>query len=414
MRSSGCRGWPVLALALAMLTAACSSGSAPETTTTSPTTLAPTTSATTTTTRPATTTTTIPFHALDIEMQGDDGAAVAVGDLYAWLGDRTLPQPDVPPGLIAHLEPIAPTESMTIDATLTTAEAFGGRVGVVTADDDVVLLADDGSGWKVVGAKLARFGSDPWYGGPVRHVLIIGTDARPGEGQQLYRADSIHIASSNLALHSGAVVGFPRDSYVDYSGGTDKFSSVNARSDRHAEEMVDVAQNLSGLPIEGYIITGFLGFEQMVNDFGGVMVNVPFAMAESHSQAYLSAGLQRLWGANALAFSRNRHLTGGDFTRSFHQGLVILAALRGATEESITDLPMLLEILSNHTWTNLPLGDLLTVAATAYEIDPDTVENIVLKGTVATIHGASVVLLDEDYMASVFEDLTDGVLTPES
>jgi len=397
---------------IALAAAACSSPAAETTTTAAPTTTTTAPVISTSTTEPVRPTATVVYHAIDVSLPGDPEAQAAVQALYAWLGDRTLPDPDVPQGLIDHLSPIAPTEDVTIEANLTSAAAFDGRVGVVTAGDDVVLLADEGSGWKVVGAKLARYGSDPWYGDPLRFVLIIGTDARPGQGQQLYRADSIHIVASNVALHAGAVVGFPRDSYVDYSGGTDKFSSVNARSDRHADEMVEIAARLSGLPVEGYLITGFVGFEQLVNDFGGVMVDVPFAMADENSQAYLSRGLQLLWGAKALAFSRNRHITGGDFTRSFHQGLVIIAALRGATDESITDVPALLAILSAHTWTDLPLGDLLTVAAGAFEIDPDSVENVVLEGTVKTIKGASVVVLDEDKMDAVFADLADGVLTP--
>lgn len=401
-------GWAILVVGL--VAGACSSGDADETTTTAVTTS--TVAPTSTTTRPVPSTQTIAYAAIEVHLEGDPEAQAAVAALYEWIGDRTLPEPDAPEGLLDHLALLAPTESMTIEATFTSAEAFGGRVGVVTTDQDVVLLADDGSGWKVVGAKLARFGSDAWYGDPVRFVLIIGTDARPGQGQELYRADSIHIAASNTTLHSGALVGFPRDSYVEYSLGKDKYSSVNARSERHADEMVEVAQNLSGLPVEGYVITGFLGFERLVNDFGGVVVDVPFAMAEQHSQAYLSKGIQRLWGANALAFSRNRHLNGGDFTRSFHQGLVMLGALDAVVGRGIADLPLLLKILSDRTWTNLPLGDLLTMAATAYEIDPANVENVVLAGTVQTIHGASVVVLDEEDAARVFTDLSDGALTP--
>ena len=75
-------------------------------------------------------------------------------------------------------------------------------------------------------------------------------------------------------------------------------------------------------------------------------------------------------------------------------------------------MPGLLSILGAHTWTDLALGDMVTLAATAFEIDPDSVENVVLKGTVATVGGASVVLLDEEDAARVFDDLSDGVLTP--
>jgi len=400
-----------MALVFALVVAACSSDSAE--TTTAPTTTAATTTSSTSTTEPDRPTDTLAYTAIEVHLDGDADAEAAVSELYAWLGDRTLADPDIPAGLLDHLAPIEPTETLAIEATLVSAEAFDGRVGVVTSGDDVVLLADEGSGWRVVGAKLARFGSEAWYGDPVRHVLIIGTDARPGQGQELYRADSIHILSSNTSLQSGSIIGFPRDSYVEYSGGKDKFSSVNARSERHAEEMVEVAETVSGLPIEGYFITGFLGFEKLVNDFGGVVVDVPFGMAEQHSQAYLSKGVQRLWGANALAFSRNRHLTGGDFTRSYHQGLVMLGALDAVSTEGITVLPGLLSILGKFTWTNLELGDLLTLAATTYEIDPATVVNVVLDGTVTTISGASVVVLDDDANTLVFADATDGVLTPE-
>ena len=48
---------------------------------------------------------------------------------------------------------------------------------------------------------------------------------------------------------------------------------------------VEVTEGLSGLDIEGYLVTGFLGFRQLVDAFGGVFVDVPFGMAEPKSQA---------------------------------------------------------------------------------------------------------------------------------
>jgi LCP family protein required for cell wall assembly len=281
-------------------------------------------------------------------------------------------------------------------------------VGVATADGDIVLLADDGTGWKVVGAYLPRFDLDPWYGESVRHVLVVGTDARPGQSQELFRADSIHILSSNLPEGRGAVLGFPRDAYVQASYGMDKFTHVNALSDRHTEEMVDIAAELSSLPIDGYLLTGFLGFIRLVNDFGGVVVDVPYRMNDWRAEANLFAGTQRLWGEAALAFSRIRSIPGGDFTRSGHQGVVVLAALGEIAGGDITRLPELLSILTRHTWTNLSPGDLLTLAAAGFLVDPTTVENKVLPGTVTTRGGASVVVLDEVRSEEMYRDLDDG------
>jgi LCP family protein required for cell wall assembly len=279
---------------------------------------------------------------------------------------------------------------------------------VVTAGDDIVLLADEGSGWRVVGASLPRFGLGPWLGESVRHVLVIGTDARPGQDQQNFRADSLHILSSNVTEGGGAVLGIPRDTYVEAPYGGDKFTNVNVFEGQQV--MVELTSELSGLPIDGYLVTGFLNFQRLINDFGGVYVDVPFAFDDWRAEAYISAGYQLLWGDKALGFSRSRRLAGGDFTRSYHQGVVIEAALVGVQESDITALPSLLALLDEYTWTDLALGDLVTVAAGAFYLDPDAVGNQVLPGTITTRNGASVVVLT-DGAEDLFRDLDDGMLT---
>lgn len=402
-------------VAFLLLATACSGGddAGSSTSTSAPaTTSTPTTSSPTTTGTPTTSggpNSTITYAVFDVVLDGDPEARTAVGDLYAWIGDPTQPAPDVPQGLLDHLAGADVTGSETVDALLFWANVGDGRAGVVTAGDDVILLADEGSGWRVVGAALPRFGLDPWFGDPTRYVLIIGTDARPGQDQENFRADSLHILSSNIAEAGGGILGIPRDTYVQAPYGGDKFTNVNVYSGQ--ETMVDLASDLSGLPLEGYIVTGFLGFEQLINAFGGVMVDVPFAMADEKSKAFISAGLQLLWGDKALGFSRNRNIAGSDFTRSYHQGVIIQAALDGVQEQDISAVPTLLAMLDAFTWTNLPLGDLLTMAAGAFYIDADTVGNRVLPGTITTRNGASVVVLTPA-AEDLFRDLDDGTLTP--
>jgi len=342
-----------------------------------------------------------------------------VQSLYTWFGDRTLPEPDLPQGLLDFLADVYPSGSGTFAGELFSEEIEDmGTVGVVVVDsEDVILLVDDGEGWRIVGAWFAQYDIDPWFGDPLRYVFTIGTDARPGEDQQHFRADSLHILSSNVADRTGGVLGIPRDTFVQASYGGDKFTNVNALvwtfSDNTIpgqDEMVDLASDMSGLPIEGWLVTGFLNFQRLVDAFGGVDVDVPFGMAEPKSQAYLSAGLQTLFGGNALAFSRNRTIPGGDFTRQLHGGLVIMAALDGVLERNITLLPSLLSILMDFTWTNLSLEDLLTVAAGGFLLDPALVGNNVLPGVVATRNGASVVNLSEG-AEEMFRDMDDGWLS---
>lgn len=376
-------------------------------------TTAPTTTSTGAPTTTSSTTTLPPGVPIALILEGDGTLQRAARDFYAWLGDpyRVEPPP-MDEGLAELLADVEPEEGFDLEGRFTVAELDeGGKVAVVAAGEDVLLAADEGDGWHIVGAKLASLGLDPWYGEPLRYVLIIGTDARPGYIERVFRGDSLHVLSSNIAERAGGVMGIPRDAYVETPYGfMDKLSSVNARAS--SEAVVDIVRDLSGLPVEGYLVTGFDSFTRLVDNFGGVLVDVPFAMADPKSQAFLSAGEQVLWGANALAFSRNRSIWGSDFTRSYHQGLVMLGALDKAQAAGILELPGLLELLSRYAWTNLSAGDLLTLAAGAFEVDPALVANRVLPGTIQMIAGASVVVLDPE-AEEMYRDLDDGILTPE-
>lgn len=391
------------------------------------------TAATTTTAEEATTTTgdvttsTEPGPSWNVRVafeggfETPDGNHNAVRALYSWLGDRSLEPPPMDPELADYLADVAVTADLELSGSLSVAELpeleEGLMVGVAAVGEgDVILLVKHGGeDWTVVGAKLTTFGKEAWYGPELRHVMIIGTDARPGYDQEVFRGDSLHVLTSNIAEHGGSIVGFPRDSYVEAPYGFDKFTNVNALAEDGPVTTTEIARSLSGLPLEGYIVTGFAGFENLVTDIGGVPVDVPFAMADDKSNAYLAAGLQWLMGYDALAFTRNRTIPGGDFTRSFHHGVLMQGALTAVQDRGILELPFLLEVLMNRTWTDLTPEELLTVAAGAYELDPALVGNVVLKGAVATRGGASVVDLDTEFAAETWADVADdGMLTPES
>ena len=386
----------------------------PATTSTTTTIVAAPTTPATTTTMPATTTTTLPpkMTLTFTSAQSSPRLEPIVLGFYTWLVDRSADEPDIPDGLAAHVGGIGSDQTFDLTAEIYKDElADGSKVAVVlVGDDDVILAVTEGSGWKIIGARLTGFGLDPWYGEPIRHVLIIGTDARPYESQPELRADSIHIVAASMPERGGAVVGFPRDTWVAASYGSDKFSSVNVRAD--TDEMVRIAEDLSGLSMEGYILTGFAGFKRLVNRLGGIEVDIPFRMSDGSSNAFLDAGLQVLRGNDALAFSRNRHIAGGDFTRSFHQGVVIQAGLTGAQAMKIRRLPTLIRILTEYSWTDLSTTQLLQLGATAFELDPANIQNVVLPGQVGSVRGASVVRLTSG-ADTIFADLADGVLTAD-
>jgi len=405
-----------LLLALTLVAGACSSGPAATTTETSAgasTSMQPMSTVTTATVRP--------LAHVEISLPGaSEKPLEAIEFFYGWLADRRRPEPALPDGLLEHLARAPETGDLVLQGAWSSASLPDREdVGVAVFDDDVILLAGDESGWRIVGAKVARLGLGAWYGDPVRHVLLLGTDARPGTPMLEARADSIHILSSAVAERSGAIVGFPRDSYVERPSGQPDSPEGHFLKFTHAnywfgpDGMVQITEELTGLDIEGYVVTGFLGFTGLVDAFGGVPVDVPFAMAEPNSQAYFDPGLQNLVGDDALAFSRNRHLPGIDFRRSLDQGLVVAGAL-GKVQEKFgpSDLPALLTILLEFTQTDLDAEALLTLGAGAFELDVATIPDVVLSGRGTTRNTQYVVILDDD-VTSIFMDLQDGMLTEE-
>ena len=403
------RTLPALVLAVSVVASACTGAADAEPASTTPasSTSPVATSASTTSTivvveGPATATVT-----------GDlpDGLGVAITDLYSWLLDPQNPAPRIPNGLAEHLESVPPAAAESIQATATTTELNrNGSVGVVRTDTgDVLLAADEGDGWQIVGIDPAT--GPPWFGDEPRMVLVLGSDARPGENQQTMRGDSIHLLTARASYGDGTILGFPRDSYLDTPFGSMKFSSLLAG--RGPEVMADQIRDAWDLDVEGYLITGFVGFEDLVAELGRLAIDLPQRVNSLKYWPGFPAGEQRLTPQRTLELARTRKgVPGGDFGRSANHGLVILAALDMIQTNDIDDAPDLLDALLTHVWTDLPAGALIQLAATVFQMDSSGIENVVLPGKLGrATGGASVVRLTpeaDDMLADLGDD---GLLT---
>ncbi|MFB3049311.1 MAG: hypothetical protein ACE1Z9_04085, partial [Acidimicrobiia bacterium] len=222
--------------AIAMVASACASTAA-DTTTTS-TTVEPST--TTTATTLAETTTTAPLETVAVSAVGEDIPAellVALGDTLSWRVDQRNTTPPIPEGLAGPLLELDLDLPDTVVLTANVVDLEGGSVAILVGPTgDVYAAADEGTGWQIVGVDAAKGGA--WFGGEPRLVLVLGSDARPGQNQQRYRADSVHLLAARASDGTGTILGFPRDSYVPSPFGSMKLSSV--MSGRGPEVITDV------------------------------------------------------------------------------------------------------------------------------------------------------------------------------
>jgi LCP family protein required for cell wall assembly len=366
----------------------------------------PSVETTTSTTLAPTTTTTISDAKLSLEGASSELEAVIEG-FYSYAIGATDSAPAATSDVLADI--VVGDAEVPSTGKAATGTFREQDVAVVEAGPDVFLAVDDGSGWMIVGGEWSTLAIPAHYGDTPRHVAVVGSDARPGQDVDRSRADSIHF----LALDGeggGAVVGLPRDSFVAVPGyGSRKITT--SLSLGGPETMMAAFDELTGLPLEGYVMTGFSGFESLLGSvLGGVDVEVPFAINDRWAHVSLGAGEQLLDGAEALGFARARKtVPGGDFTRSEHQGVILLGAARAVQAMGISAIPELLELSEPYLETDLSAEQLLTFSALAVSADLDLIPNVVAPGSPGRAGAASVVFLASS-AEDLWADLVDGHL----
>ena len=280
-------------------------------------------------------------------------------------------------------------------ATFAIATLFVWTLG--SAVGAVVSGSSDASAEPSILVTSAHSGSFPRVGGnrPIS-ILAIGSGARPYQDPARGLADSIHLIEIDPKGRRAVIVGIPRDSYVSIPGhGTSKINAAMAIGGPPL--LIRTIERLGGIRIHYSALTSFWGLTSMIDQIGGLTVRVPFPMHDQYSRADFHAGVQRLRGAEVLAFSRDRHsLQNGDFGRSENGGRVFVAALRQFRLELREDPSVLLRWISagmRSLSTDLPLRDVLRLAYLCSRIPPDQVQNVVLPGSAGSAGGLSIVRL---------------------
>ena len=156
------------------------------------------------------------------------------------------------------------------------------------------------------------------YNNSVINIALFGVDSYDGSTG---RSDSIIIATIDTIHKKLKLTSIMRDSYVNISGiGNDKINHAYAFGG--PQLAIKTLNENFDLNIQDFVAVNFDSLPKIIDMLGGVTVDVTEEEV-SHISGINSAGTYNLTGAQALAYSRIRYATGGDYVRTERQRTIL-------------------------------------------------------------------------------------------
>lgn len=227
-------------------------------------------------------------------------------------------------------------------------------------------------------------------------VLVIGNDARSGNPDRSL-ADAIHIVGVNTKTLRGGILNFPRDSWVNVPGyGSAK---INEALFRGGPELVGkTLQDLTGIELDYWVMTGFEGFQGLIKDLGGVKIHIPQDVYDpGGSGAHIKAGTQNIGAATALAYTRTRKsLKGGDVDRTTNQGRFLVAMLNKLHRQTSNDPAAVLDWMvatRRNVRLNVTADEQFRLGILVSQLSPRDIGNVTVPVSLGFVGAASVVFI---------------------
>jgi len=168
---------------------------------------------------------------------------------------------------------------------------------------------------------------EPHPAGPVRNLLLVGTDSAVGldpddpaanrdRSAGIGLADTIMVVRLDPALSKASVMSLPRDLYVSiFRDGVQIRSEKLASAllvggiEKGAPTLVETVTNNFDIPIHNFAVIDFFGFEKLVDELSGVPLWFPYPVRDQASGLLVQeAGCSVLDGRDSLAFVRSRKM----------------------------------------------------------------------------------------------------------
>lgn len=222
----------------------------------------------------------------------------------------------------------------------------------------------------------------------ITNILLVGTDGEYIEKGN--RSDSMMVVTIDSKNKDIRISSIARDTYVDIPGySTEKLTHA------YAYEGIDLLKEVFkvnfNLDIDKYIAVNFVSFMDIMDELGGVEVNVEekdikeinkyidacygyYKNKDEKDKEYITkSGVQRLNGYQALAFSRIRY-TDSAFARDNRHREVAESVYKEFAQKGVETYKKCAEIILNNTKTNISPIEMMNLAYTVLKINDKDIE----------------------------------------
>ena len=218
-----------------------------------------------------------------------------------------------------------------------------------------------------------------WDGLSRVNVLFVGVDHRDwmnNQGPPL--ADTLILTTYDPQSQTVGMLSIPRDLWVNLPGlGYHKINQSFQMGEATnypgggAGLAVETVEEFLALPIHFYVLVDFEAFVRLIDEIGGVKIDVPEEIVVDplgdNNTKVLQPGVQTLPGDIALAYARTRNTSGSDFDRAERQQQVIIGVRERVAHFEIlptliSKAPVLYRELSSGISTNLNIKQIFDLA----------------------------------------------------
>lgn len=205
------------------------------------------------------------------------------------------------------------------------------------------------------------------------NIALFGVDAGDNE---FGRSDSIMILTLDPVHKNLKLASIMRDSYVNIPGhGMDKLNHAFAFG--NSTLALQTLNENYNIDVKNFVSTNFSNLPKIIDKLGGITINltaeeVPlvnkYAASLGSKSSVSAAGPQVLNGDLALAYSRIRYTSGGDYERTSRHRTILSGIFNKLRGTNPTQFPTLLNDFLPYVQTSFSTSDLLKIGNTISQI----------------------------------------------